>query len=648
MLPADKLCGTLTALPAYPRRILFTAALALTAAGVTLLALGGGQNTATPAEAGPVFGFIITVNTDTDEDTAAGSLCSLREAIVAASINMPYNDCSTGGAAQPDVIEFNIGSGTPVINIGSNLPLIAGPVIINGNSHGATRVELRGPGSGNLSGPVLDTMAAGSQINRLVINGFPGGVGLTIAAANVSLTGNYIGTDATGTTASPNQTSVRVAGAGVHIGGPNGTTPGGACTGDCNLLSGATFAGIQVLSSGVNALIEGNFVGTDANGTAAIGDGVGMVLGSTGGIVGGLTSSRRNVVSGNSEGIDFFGDTVVEGNFIGPDTTGTVGIGNSSYGVQASTEANGAVIGGTDPGAGNLIASNSVGVSFFGAQTTAILGNTFGTGVNGDEFLPNGFGIAALGASNNTIGGTGPGEANTIQFSSSTGVNIDGLTSAGNSIRGNSIFSSGGKGIDNTNGGNNELSPPVVNTASHFGASGTACPACTIDVYSDQEDEGEVYEGATTANGAGQWTFNGSLEGPNITATATDAGNNTSAFSEPRTIPFPSPTPSPTPSPSPTGTPGPERIQGDVNCSGAVNIDDFVLLIQFAAGVNDGTTPGDCPDVGGAMPAGGTPDKWGDVNCDDVVDALDALGVLAWPDFELPHPDCEDIGHVLA
>jgi hypothetical protein len=42
-----------------------------------------------------------------------------------------------------------------------------------------------------------------------------------------------------------------------------------------------------------------------------------------------------------------------------------------------------------------------------------------------------------------------------------------------------------------------------------------------------------VYEGSTTADGAGNWTFDGSLHGPNVTATATDAAGNTSEFSAP-------------------------------------------------------------------------------------------------------------------
>jgi len=88
-----------------------------------------------------------------------------------------------------------------------------------------------------------------------------------------------------------------------------------------------------------------------------------------------------------------------------------------------------------------------------------------------------------------------------------------------------------GQGIENESGGNTELAPPVI---TGFGSvMGTACPNCTVDVYSDDEDEGRVYEGSTTADGTGNWTFGGSPQGPNVTATATAADGNTSEFSTP-------------------------------------------------------------------------------------------------------------------
>jgi len=164
-------------------------------------------------------------------------------------------------------------------------------------------------------------------------------------------------------------------------------------------------------------------------------------------------------------------------------------------------------------------------------------------------------GVFISGVRDNIIGGAAPGEGNLIAYNTMDGVYVYGDETTGNTIRGNSIHSNGGKGIELFAGGNTELAPPTI---TGFGSvMGTAYPNCTIDVYSDEEDEGQVYEGSTTANGAGNWSFSGSLEGPNITATATDAAGNTSEFSAPVALPEPTPTPSPTPTPTPSPTPSP-------------------------------------------------------------------------------------------
>jgi hypothetical protein len=81
------------------------------------------------------------------------------------------------------------------------------------------------------------------------------------------------------------------------------------------------------------------------------------------------------------------------------------------------------------------------------------------------------------------------------------------------------------------NGGNAELEPPTLTGASPL--AGSACPNCTVDIYSDSQDEGKVYEGSTIADGEGNFTFDGNPSGPNVTATATDSYGNTSEFSQP-------------------------------------------------------------------------------------------------------------------
>jgi len=278
--------------------------------------------------------------------------------------------------------------------------------------------------------------------------------------------------------------------------------------------------------------------------------------------VGGSGPGEGNVISGGDLGVGILGSgtdgNVVKGNFIGTNASGTAAVPNS-VGVQIGSGAQGNIIGGSGSGEGNVISGNlSEGVRIldFGTSNNVLKGNYIGTDASGTAAVPNGTrGVWISGRQNNTIGGTAAGEGNVIAYNEDDGVWVYGTATTGNSIRGNSIHDNVGKGIENTDGGNTELAVPTI---TGFGSvMGTACPNCTIDVYSDDEDEGRVYEGSTTASGAGNWIFSGSLDGPNITATATDAAGNTSEFSAPVAIPEPTPTATPTPTPTPTPSPTP-------------------------------------------------------------------------------------------
>jgi len=279
-----------------------------------------------------------------------------------------------------------------------------------------------------------------------------------------------------------------------------------------------------------------------------------------GNIIGGSTSGERNVISANFYGVTIKGifteGNVVKGNYIGTNAGGDAAKANN-LGVLISEGAQYNTIGGSSPGEGNVISGNPwVGVEFSGEGTdgNTIKGNYIGTNADADAPLPNGKGVfIAAGPQSNTIGGTAAGEGNLIAFNTAHAVTVIGPATTGNAIRGNSIHSNGGQGIANTSGGNTELPPPTI---TGFGSlMGTACPGCLIDVYSDQEDEGEVYEGSTAGDYAGNWTFPGTPQGPNVTATATDWNGNTSEFSEP--VPLAEPTPTPTPTATPIGTPTP-------------------------------------------------------------------------------------------
>ena len=61
--------------------------------------------------------------------------------------------------------------------------------------------------------------------------------------------------------------------------------------------------------------------------------------------------------------------------------------------------------------------------------------------------------------------------------------------------------------------------------------SGTACAGCTVEIFSDDNEEGRVYETSVLADGSGNFTWSGSPNGPNVTATSTHPAGHTSPFS---------------------------------------------------------------------------------------------------------------------
>src|SRR5207302_849517 len=130
-------------------------------------------------------------------------------------------------------------------------------------------------------------------------------------------------------------------------------------------------------------------VGTDATGTAALGNGqVGVLLlaGATGNTVMG------NVVSGNVTGVRLqdagTAFNTVEGNFIGTDATGLLPLGNSAQGVLVLGGASQNAIGGQDQG--NLISANGGGVAIEdpGTIDNTVQGNRIGPDAGGTAALP--------------------------------------------------------------------------------------------------------------------------------------------------------------------------------------------------------------------------------------------------------------------
>ncbi len=280
-----------------------------------------------------------------------------------------------------------------------------------------------------------------SALARNVISGNTGD-GLQIAGDNNTVEGNYIGINAAGTGYLGNALQ------GVFItSNADGNTIGGTVAGARNVISGNDEDGIR-LDNATNTTIQGNYVGLNAAGTAAIGnsqEGINLLNTTTGTTIGGTAAGARNVVSGNAgEGILIGGTStgsVVQGNYIGTDAAGTADVGNASSGIHIS--ADGITVGGTTAGARNIISGNAQdGITVSGASNTVIQGNYIGTDVTGTADLGNSDeGIEVVSATNTTIGGSVVGARNVIAGNTSAGIRDD---STGTTIRGNYI------GVDST------------------------------------------------------------------------------------------------------------------------------------------------------------------------------------------------------
>lgn len=266
--------------------------------------------------------------------------------------------------------------------------------------------------------------------------------GITLGSAGNQFKGNYIGTNAAGTSAIANN------GEGILLFNLTGLPPdpnriGGTEPGAGNLISGNSRHGIDDGQAG--SVIQGNLIGTDASGTSKIANNEGGIRVTSGGVViGGTTTSARNIISGNSVGVYvslFFGATpsvIIKGNYIGTDISGTAKLGNST-GISSGGLT---TIGGTEPGAGNLISGNDAsGIELSGSNGPAtVQGNLIGTDFTGNQQLGNMTGIS-LQASQNIIGGGQSGARNVIS-GNGVAIQIGGLVApgpTGNTIRGNYI-----------------------------------------------------------------------------------------------------------------------------------------------------------------------------------------------------------------
>ena len=518
----------------------------------------------------------VLIRTGAASNTVGGSTVSARNVISAApgtadgiEINGANSNIIQGNYIGTDVTgTVDLGNGGAGVNCGSSSGTIVGGLtatpgtppgnVISGNT-GAGMSDCSGTILGNLVGTnASGTAALGNSGNGL--GGFSGTVGgSTVNARNVisanglvgitnavSVQGNYIGLDITGTvdlgngsfgassstvggpTAVPGTppgnvisgngsvgvlNSISVKGnliglnaSGTAAIGNNGgvsissgsSTIGGTLPTERNIISGNFTVGVDVIQGG--ATIIGNFIGTDITGTIAIGnvgDGV-LVEGPSGaGTIGGITTSPGsppgNVISGNdqvagSAGVRIITPSqgiVIIGNIIGADVSGTLPLPNRDNGVLITNPAGQVTIGGSATGSRNLISGNSLsaagdGIEINNSSLNKVLGNWIGLSSSGTSALPNGGSGVLLtnGAKDNQIGGTTPGEANVISGNGTNGVTLTGAATKFNTVSGNSIGpnATGGAGAGNAASGILVTSGSALNLLG--GTSGVVAGSC--------------------------------------------------------------------------------------------------------------------------------------------------------------------------
>jgi hypothetical protein len=527
--------------------------------GLVLLCLVAALGSATASPATVIVDSTTDVN---DGDTSSISnliatpgpdgVISLREAILAAN--------NTAGS---DYIEFNIPladpgymvsgiAGTWTISLTALLPpLTGGGTIIRGDTQAVNvpdnpnpngpEIEISGVGMG--SGSCLAITSANNVIRVLVINRCElSGIAISGSSATTNtISGNYIGTDVTGSSDLGNSQH------GVYIfNGAQNNTIGGDTPVERNTISGNSYSGVAISQSGTDGnTISGNYIGTDKDGLIDLGNtqsGVTIAFMAQNNTIGGDTPGERNLISGNDAyGVTIYGSltdgNTVSGNYIGTDKDGSSDLGNAYHGVYIFAGAQNNVIGGDTPGESNLISGNDqngVQISGFETDGNTVSGNYIGTDATGliDRGNSQDGVYIEGGAEDNTIGGDTPGESNIIAFNGLDGVEVHGAATTGNTITQNSIHSNASLGIDLHDGGNNLYPVPTVSSVDGcFTVSGTAAAGDMVEVFTGPDEEGKRYLASDLAE-TGDWQVVGPFNFDTyVTATATDASGNTSKFS---------------------------------------------------------------------------------------------------------------------
>ena len=285
-----------------------------------------------------------------------------------------------------------------------------------------------------------------------------------------------------------------------------------------------------------NIWIDGNFcnvagcyIGTDASGTKSPPDsangwaGILIQSGSDNQIVAVDSSLVPNVISANNDAEILISNgasrNAIIGNIIGLSADLSKRLGYFSDGIRIQQWAKNNFI------FDNTISANRAGlVIWLSANNNEVGNNLIGTNHQWrDDWRNNGDGIRISSDSKNNSY-----IENIIGKNGYNGIRIDSSNCTGNRFSHNHISGNYQKGIKNSTG---LITAPVISRVTATSVSGTAPPKATVEIYSDPDDEGQIFEGETTADASGNFDWSGTAGGPYVTAIAIDDSGNTSEFS---------------------------------------------------------------------------------------------------------------------
>ena len=382
------------------------------------------------------------------------------------------------------------------------------------------------------------------------------GIHFEATSTNIRIYGNTVGLMADKTSALANGSN------GIGVENSSNIRIGNTGTGYGNIISSNGGNGINIYQcSGI--IIKSNILGTTASTSVARGNGshgIQIEL-SPSTIIGGDHNTEGNIISASGgAGINFEGSgskkTIVKGNYIGTDNSGTIDLGNSLIGIILKSDS--CTIGGSTSAEGNILVGTKIfcGLLIADADAAIVMNNLIGTGLNSTP-IPNktdGINISVENggqtSSNHKI------NYNTIAYNTENGINVgkalnnfNSTAETNNDLRSNSIYCNQLLGISlaltipATQGNNGKIAPAINNALSTsskvVGLANGLLPTDLVDIYEmsecincDNNPQGKRYITTVSPDAAGNWSFdNGSPITGTIIAMATDAQGNSSQFS---------------------------------------------------------------------------------------------------------------------